>query len=273
MSWIGAGLSLGAAASQLIGGGKSEVGNNVRVEPWTRYTWSRSQHNVVQDRVADAKRAGIHPLYALGISGNPGGQNIYADPRPTGRPGKGRRLAESLLSAGQAAVLFSEAKRNTAQASYYNSQAARATQESRAMPTAATTAIKGMVDRIMTETSGTVGRPKAGKHTSALGIEYPTRAGWTDSQHTEDKVGEVQKFLDDVDKAIVMRLDKIGVRGETAGKTLHDFARLLKLYRRIAGRDKGAKERGARQKKAMRRHLRSREASKFHNRFYRFGDY
>ena len=85
---IGAIGGLLGGAGQLVGAfsGGPDYGGNVRIEPWTKYTWAKSfgeqqrQFDIaadesIQRRVADAKAAGIHPLYALGLgpTGSTGG--------------------------------------------------------------------------------------------------------------------------------------------------------------------------------------------------------
>lgn len=78
-SILGGAAALGSATGLF---GSDDSGGNVRTEPFTRYSWQKSYElanraygNQIYDRVQDARRAGVHPLFALGASssGSPPG--------------------------------------------------------------------------------------------------------------------------------------------------------------------------------------------------------
>lgn len=92
--------------------------------------------NTIQRKVEDAKRAGLHPLYALGANSSPSSQPItFQDQLGPAISQGGQNLGsaisrmqtgdEKLLAAAQLNVLESQANRDDAQAAYYNSEAMR----------------------------------------------------------------------------------------------------------------------------------------------------
>ena len=271
------GLALGgvgslAAAAGSFFGGDSNYGNNIRVEPFSRKMWHHAQIRPIQDRVKDAKKAGIHPLYAMGAS--PGASTPIIGGQDSPRPSKWERAGRHLQNVGQMALIGSEIRKNDAEARYANSLATRTRQSAEISPSRGVSARARAVDAMVTDTlartTGVAGRPEPGKYKTVLGSEYTTRPEWADTEDIERKFGEAESLADGVMKSIVMRLDKLGVRGDLLGKMIHDAVRELKG---AGKRGYSRKERGRMAKRAMRRHLRSRDASKVHRRFYRFGDF
>lgn len=144
-----AGVAAGAQALSAVTGlagaaglfGKDDTGGNVRVEPFTRQTWRESmdfakrQHYMgIQDRVADAKAAGLHPLFALGAS--TGGTAIPSAGQFASGSARGdvtRRVAMAQQAFNQASQLAaSQIRKTDAETDLINSMAKRA--ESPATP-------------------------------------------------------------------------------------------------------------------------------------------
>lgn len=94
MSWATA-ISTGLqVAGSLLGGGSSGAAKEARHIAYD--TWQTNKdlaYNGVQHRVADAKKAGIHPLYALGYQGTSVPTTTY--------DGSERRPSVDLASMGQ----------------------------------------------------------------------------------------------------------------------------------------------------------------------------
>lgn len=61
---------------------------------WTKRQWNEAQDEFIQRRVSDAKKAGVHPLYALGVSSPGTGQFI------PGQSESGNWLGEGIANAG-----------------------------------------------------------------------------------------------------------------------------------------------------------------------------
>ncbi|UOF81632.1 minor capsid protein [Microviridae sp.] len=91
--------SLISAGSSLLGGlfgGGSSAKKQMRMQ----YDYQRKlNQTAVQDRVADATAAGVHPLYALGASLNPGGVSM-----PNEGPSLGDRLSDMGQNIGRAVM-------------------------------------------------------------------------------------------------------------------------------------------------------------------------
>ncbi|WNK12680.1 MAG: DNA pilot protein [Microvirus sp.] len=84
-------IAAGSAVAGLFGGG----GMSPRKQMAAQYDYQRRlNQSAIQDRVADAEKAGIHPLYALGASLNPGGVSMPDQ-------GSGNRLGDRLSNMGQ----------------------------------------------------------------------------------------------------------------------------------------------------------------------------
>lgn len=100
---------LGIAASTLTGGGPNRNAPSGNTVFWRTYDQSKRQFRqqmdeVIQRRVADARKAGVHPLYALGMSG--------ASPTASVIPGQsssGSFKRDGLRAIGQAGIGVAEA--------------------------------------------------------------------------------------------------------------------------------------------------------------------
>ncbi len=88
---IAAGASI--AGSLISKGGGSNIGRQHDVAMQDRQ-WAQDEL-FIQNRVRDAKAAGIHPLFALGASGGGGGYQV------TGQSDSGSFLGEGIARAGQ----------------------------------------------------------------------------------------------------------------------------------------------------------------------------
>ena len=273
---LGGAGALASAVGGFFGGSRSEVGNNVRTEPWARYTWLRSQTQSVRDRVADAKAAGIHPLYAMGITPQ-GGQNVFAQPSPVRRRNRAAEVGEGLARMGQYAVLASETEKNYAEAAYYQSLAKRTEATAGQSPALAGGArdagarraavidaevTKRLAQRQEVLTTG-VQSKRSGRYQpdGPGGVMYRTGPG-PSIQRIEDEYGEPEALIQGLRRSVGMRRRKVI---EVLRRALRDWGYFDDRNRRGY--------RGAVQKRAIRKHVRSRSARDIHRRFYRLGDY
>lgn len=140
-AWIGAG-------SSLLGGALSR-GNNTAAR-YDANKWNRRQMAFAKDfarmgvrwKVEDAKKAGLHPLYALGGNLSPGGMSpAYvgggesSDPMGSALANAGQDISRAVLAQAtpeekamahlQMLKLKSEIQGNEAQSNYWNAQAAK----------------------------------------------------------------------------------------------------------------------------------------------------
>lgn len=124
---IGGGIS---ALGSLIGGRKSASSAN-RVLNFQRDQFNDMMDQTVQRRVADAKKAGIHPLAALGMSPGAGptitGAGVGAEGRAIAEAGSaiGGAIAQRKAHVAQMRNIESSTKLNEAQAGYWNSLTSR----------------------------------------------------------------------------------------------------------------------------------------------------
>lgn len=124
--------SIGLAAAGLglqgLGGILGNAGTKKQIH------WQREQlQKGIQYRVADAKAAGIHPLYALGAQiqspspiqvGNNVGESLQSMGQGLGQLSQRFQVAwERQMTQAQLGVLATEAEKNTAMAQFYRSQA------------------------------------------------------------------------------------------------------------------------------------------------------
>lgn len=84
------GTAIGGIAGGLFGGSKGPSLKSLNKQAEVQYIWQRRlNQTALQDRVADATAAGIHPLYAIGGNVNAGGISM-----PTGDQSDGNRFAD-----------------------------------------------------------------------------------------------------------------------------------------------------------------------------------
>lgn len=138
MDWISSAITAGGG---LLSGllGDKQTSKNRKI---AQAQFDQQMDNTVARRVADAKRAGVHPLFALGTS--PG-----ASPTATisGQSGSGSFLGEGIETASRALgkaldpmqqaqmeAFKSESEKNFAQAAMFRSQAKRAEAEANSGP-------------------------------------------------------------------------------------------------------------------------------------------
>lgn len=110
-------MGLFSFAGDLIGGvlgARSASRDREQTDFWNRQSqaWSREQFRELQDRsiqnrVIDAKKAGIHPLYALGMSPGP------SVPFIAGQSASGNALGEGISRAGRSLEAAVRTRRTT----------------------------------------------------------------------------------------------------------------------------------------------------------------
>lgn len=132
---------MGPATATLLGGGLSALGSlfggrSAASEARRTRRMQMDQFNAMMDRsiqrrVADAKKAGIHPLAALGSSPGAGptitGAGVGAEGRAIADAGEavGRAVTGAALAKAQKENLESNTLLNASQAAYWESEAAR----------------------------------------------------------------------------------------------------------------------------------------------------
>lgn len=93
----------GSLASGIMGSRSARKQNKISQE-WANYWNEQQMHNTIGARVADAKRSGIHPLYALGAS--PGfSANVVA-----GQHSSGSGIGDALQAIGSGVAAYGSAK-------------------------------------------------------------------------------------------------------------------------------------------------------------------
>lgn len=211
----GAALSAGGS---LLGGVMSGASDKKMLKKQIK--WQREQmQNRLQWTVNDAKKAGLHPLFALGGGGGfspasviPGQSNMgnavadaaasmgraIAAPRPT--------KMQDALSLAQLESVNSQTRRNDAEAALANSQARRIAEESNVRPSVAQT-LAGVVSETEGVPAGKI-TPKApevrsravgdsarqaGKNPLWQRYQYgPKRGDWIDIPYSDE--GPLEEF-------------------------------------------------------------------------------
>lgn len=178
--------SLLSAGASLLGGmfqRKAQAKANARAEANMREAWRRDD-SFIQRRVADAKKAGLHPLAALGAQGS----SSYVTPIPESM---GSSISDAGVAIGQFADKASnrgfQAKLNAATLRKINAETDLLTAQSR---TAAAQAVSTM--------RGAENLPHPGPRYRGMrvaGQKSTHHQGWSDAERIEERYGNLVEAL------------------------------------------------------------------------------
>lgn len=258
MSWIGdlfssvsggAGSALGGLPFDLYGAGAADRANRRSMQK--QYDLGvQFDSTAIQRRVADAEKAGVHPLFALGASPAQG-PSLSVVPSEKGEAFRavsrsiGNRLTpmDRALQMAQLESYKASSYKDRATADYYASEAARVKQQSFQTGPAPPDSVQGKPDEVTSARKG-VPSQTAGEHPGVNTYIGPFGWRWsvpdTGGQglgETFENMGEiaggplalVYTYLANLEDALINEKKRTG-RGSANRRVLEYFSKSIKKY-------------------------------------------